>query len=121
MQKKVFERINLTCLFQNTIPSFGEAPSTLNSQPSTKEEPQVLSGMLSTTASGGILFQETLPRRRDIRNAKIYEGEHVSMVRRKDGRYYPLLKAFKPEEVTDKSTLAFRIYSEISEALNTID
>jgi len=116
MQKKLFERINLTCVFQNTT-AFEATEGNVSSPAET-----LFTGMLGPNPNGtGILFQETLPRRRDIRNAKIYEGEHVSLVRRKDGRYYPLLKAFRPEDVTDKSTLAFRIYSEISEALNTID
>ena len=116
MNKKIFQNINLTCVFQNTNPNFGaENPSTLNHQPST-----VICGMLSPT-EGGVLFQETLPRRRDIRNARLYEGSHVSVVRRKDGFYYPLLKAFKPEEMQDKASLAFKIYSELSEALNSIE
>lgn len=105
MNKKIFQNINLTCVFQNT-----------NTDPTT-----VLSGMLSNTADGGILFQETLPRRRDIRNARLYQNDHLAVVRRKDGLYYPLLKAFRPEELADKATLAFKIYSEISEALNSIE
>lgn len=106
MNKKIFQNINLTCVFQNTS----------NPEPST-----VLCGMLSNTADGNVLFQETLPRRRDIRNARLYEGSHVAVVRRKDGLYYPLLKAFKPEEMQDKASLAFKIYSELSEALNSIE
>lgn len=77
--------------------------------------------MLSNTADGGILFQETLPRRRDIRNARLYQNDHLAVVRRKDGLYYPLLKAFRSEEMQDKATLAFKIYSELSEALNSIE
>ena len=106
MNKKIFQNINLTCVFQNTS----------NPEPST-----VLCGMLSNTADGNVLFQETLPRRRDIRNARLYQNDHLAVVRRKDGLYYPLLKAFKPEELADKATLAFKIYSELSEALNSIE
>ena len=105
MNKKIFQNINLTCVFQNTNP-----------EPST-----VLCGMLSNTADGNVLFQETLPRRRDIRNSRLYQNDHLAVVRRKDGLYYPLLKAFKSEEMQDKSALAFKIYSELSEALNSID
>lgn len=116
MQKKVFESINLTCMFQNTNTFGTSTPSTTDSKPST-----VIQGMLSQNEAGGILFQETLPRLRENRNTKLFEGELVSIVRRKDGRYYPLVKALKADDLTDKSTLAFRIYSEISEALNVID
>lgn len=117
MNKKIFQNINLTCVFQNTNPNFGaENPSTLNPQPST-----VICGMLSNTADGNVLFQETLPRRRDVRNSRLYQNDHLAVVRRKDGLYYPLLKAFKPEEMQDKASLAFKIYSELSEALNSIE
>lgn len=115
MNKKVYQNINLTCVFQNTNPNFGaQVNSTANQQP------VVVSGMLSST-DGGVLFQETLPRKRDIRNSRLYEGTLVNVVRRKDGLYYPFLKAFNPKEIADKNDFAFRIYSEINEALNSID
>ena len=118
MNKKIFQNINLTCVFQNTNPF--DTETSLSSKPSTLSQ-TVICGMLSNTADGNVLFQETLPRRRDIRNARLYEGSHVAVVRRKDGLYYPLLKAFKPEEMQDKASLAFKIYSELSEALNSIE
>lgn len=112
MQKKIFERINLTCVFQNTN-NFGNGNSSSNQV--------VVSGMLSPDKDGNILFQETIPRRRDIRNNRLYEGKFVNIVRRKDGCYYPFMKSFKPEDIKDKSEFAFRIYSEITEALNSIE
>lgn len=116
MNKKVYQNINLTCVFQNTNPNFTN--EVINSVKS--GSPVVVSGMLSPT-DGGVLFQETLPRKRDIRNSRLYEGTLVNVVRRKDGLYYPFLKAFNPKEIEDKNEFAFRIYSEINEALNTID
>lgn len=77
--------------------------------------------MLSNTADGNVLFQETLPRRRDVRNSRPFQSDHLAVVRRKNGLYYPLLKAFKPEELADRTALAFKIYSELSEALNSIE
>ena len=125
MNKKVYRNINLTCVFQNTNPNFDNIGTTGSTKPrgtvgTTESSPKVISGMLSPT-EGGVLFQETLPRRRDIRNARLYEGSHVSVVRRKDGFYYPLLKAFKSQEMQDKASLAFTIYSELSEALSSIE
>lgn len=118
MNKKTFERINLTCVFQNTN-NFVNAVTVSNDV--TALSPVVISGMLSPTKDGGVLFQETLPRKRDIRNNRLYEGKLLNVVRRKDGCYYPFMKSFKPEDIADKSAFAFRIYQEIIEALNTIE
>lgn len=119
MQKKVFERVNLTCVFQNTN-NFGNAINAANTANVTQTN-TIISGMLSPSKDGGILFQETMPRKRDIRNNRLYEGQLVNIVRRKDGLYYPFMKAFNPDDVKDKSAFAFRVYQEITEALNSID
>lgn len=111
MHKKTFESINLTCVFQNTN-NFGNANSSSN---------VVVSGIISPTKEGGVLFQETMPRKRDIRNNRLYEGKLLNVVRRKDGCYYPFMKSFRPEEIEDKSAFAFRVYQELTEALNTIE
>jgi len=110
MPKKVYEQVRLTCVFQNT-----------NNIDTSISSSTVIQGMLSKESADGFLFQETLPRLREVRNSKLYQGEMVSIVRRKDGRYYPLLKALNANDLSDKSTLAFRIYTELSEALNVID
>lgn len=112
MQKKVFERINLTCVFQHAN-NFGTSQAT-STQP-------VISGILSHGTGGGILFQEAIPRKREIRNNRLYEGKLLNVVRRKDGCYYPFMKSFRPEEIEDKSAFAFRVYTELNEALNVID
>ncbi len=105
MTKKVYKKVNLTCIFQD-----GDNDG----------QPAVVSGMLSPT-DGGMLFQETLPRRRASRNARLYEGTQVSVVRRKDGFYYPLLKSIRPMELKDKESLVFKIYCELTEALDSIE
>lgn len=105
MNKKVYQNINLTCVFQNAQSG----------------SDKVVTGVLCSTSDSSVLFQETLPRKRDIRNSRLYEGTLVNVVRRKDGLYYPFLKAFNPKEIEDKSEFAFRIYSEINAALNAID
>lgn len=105
MQKKTYPNTTLICQLQNKK----QLPET-----------ECLNGIISVI-KGGVLFQETIPRKREARNTKLYEGKLVSLVRRKDGRYYPLLKAIKSSDVSDRSTLAFSIYSEISEALNCVE
>lgn len=112
MNKKVYQNINLTCVFQNTN-NFSNGNANSNQV--------VVSGMLSPDKDGNILFQETMPRRRDIRNNRLYEGTLLNVVRRKDGCYYPFMKSFKPEDIQDKSAFAFKIYSELTEALNSIE
>lgn len=107
MKKLILHNINLTCIFQHNETYENEKP--------------VFTGMLSETKAGDILFQETLPKKKDIRNARLYEGQLLNIVRRKDGRYYPLLKAFRMEDVQNKSDFAFRIYSEIIDALGLIE
>lgn len=121
MNKKVYQNINLTCVFQNTNPGFMQANGGNASGAQGNNSTTIISGMLSPSKDGGVFFQETLPRKRDIRNNRLYEGKFVNVVRRKDGLYYPFLKAFKPEDIADKNDFAFRIYTEINEALNTID
>lgn len=117
MTKKVFKKINLTCVLQTPNPNFyGE----VSSNDAGNGQPTVVSGILSPI-DGGMLFQETLTRKRPIRNSRLYEGQHIALVRRKDGFYYPLLKALKPQELQDKPSLAFRIYCELTEALGFID
>lgn len=121
MNKKVYQNINLTCVFQNTNNFMPAAGSNVSGSSVSGGSNVVINGMISPSKDGGILFQETLPRKRDIRNNRLYEGQLVNIVRRKDGLYYPFMKAFNPDEVTDKSAFAFRVYSELTEALNTID
>ena len=95
MQKKSYQNVTIVCLLQTKK----QLPET-----------ECLNGLISL-AKGGILFQETLPHKREIRNTKLYEGTRVSLVRRKNGFYYPLLKAIKPSEAIDRSSIAFSIYS----------
>ena len=114
MQKKIFECIDLTCLLQDSNLTPESAAHGINGH-------NVINGMLSRSSDGGMLFQETITKKREVRNAKLFEGKYVSLVRRKDGYYYPLLKAFSATEVTDAKQLAFNIYSEVCEALSAIE
>ena len=117
MNKTVFQNINLTCVFQNSNPNF----LTANGIAQVNPVKPIVSGILSPGNDGDILFQETVPRKRDTRNNRLYEGQLVNIVRRKDGLYYPFLKAFNPAEVTDKSLFALKVFKELTEALNSID
>ena len=121
MTKKIYQNINLTCIFQDTAPNFMQENETSGGEKKVESNRKILSGMLSQGTDGGVLFQETIPRKREIRNNRLYEGRFVNIVRRKDGGYYVFMKSFKPEDLQNKSTFAFKVYCEIGEALKTIE
>lgn len=102
MKKKTFQNVNLTCVFQNTNP-----------QPST-----VLSGLFSHNEDGTFSFEEVIPRTRDVRNAKLYDGKYISMVRMKNGKLQIHFKVM--DSIGDPHQLAESIYNEVSTALNSI-
>lgn len=95
--------VTLTCVLQNTNGNKVAIP-----------------GLLSDIGKGKVLFEETIPRKRVIRNSRLYEGKLLNVVRRKDGLYYPFLKAFTPEQMEDKSSYVLSICNELNEALNKI-
>lgn len=111
MSKKTVKGINLTCVFQNTN-NFGTTNASNNNV--------AIPGMLSDLGKGEALFEETIPRKRVIRNNRLYEGEYLNVVRRKDGLYYPFLKAFNPETAKDKSAYVLKVCNELSEMFNKI-
>lgn len=82
-------------------------------------EHNCLTGIMSKNASG-FRFEEAIRKGRVPLNPKLYEGQFVSMVKRKNGRYQCYLKAFNPQGL-DRSSTAFAIYSEVIEALSIIE
>ena len=49
-------------------------------------------GILSFNPGKGYVFEETLPRPAYVPNPRIFDGEHLSVARRRDGRIQPHLK-----------------------------
>lgn len=126
MSKKVFHDVTLTCVFQNANSDFanlGTSNSSSGSGAETEysEAPPVVNGMLSRGADGGVLFQETVAKKREVRNNRLYEGTLANLVLRKDGRYHPFVKGYKPGGKISKQDYAFRVYCEINEALKDVD
>lgn len=128
MKKKLFENINLTCVLQDSNSTFANLgthgtseafESAGNLEPSVTS-PKVVPGMLSTT-DDGVLFQETIPHKREVRNNRLYEGTLTNLVLRKDGLYHPFVKGYKAGGPLTKQDYAFRVYFEITKALEPID
>lgn len=110
MRKKIFKQVDLTCVFQtHNLANEGLGGTTV-----------AVPGLLSYR-NGRILFQETVPRKREMRNARLYEGKLTNLVLRKDGCYHPFIKGYKAGGTLSKQDYAFRVYCEILEALNTLD
>lgn len=102
--KKQYQNITLTCSLQQT-------------QDIT--ENQCLSGLFTKNPDGTFTFEEVVPKIRDVRNAKLFDGQHISMVRMKNGRLQIHFKLI--DTVEDPHQLAYSIYSEISTALSNIN
>lgn len=114
MNKKVFKQINVTCVFQNTNPDF------VGEEPNVSSNGTPIAGMLTPTDEG-FLFQETVPHKRETRNNRLFEGQLTNLVLRKDGRYHPFVKGFKPGGPLSKQDYAYRVFCEITEALNPLE
>jgi len=101
--KKLYQNINLNCSLQQ-------------SQDIT--ENQCLSGLFSKNPDGTFTFEEVVPKIRDVRNAKLFDGQHLSLVRMKNGKIQIHFKLI--DTITDPQQLADSIYLEITKALNSI-
>ena len=77
-----------------------------------------LSGIISKT-SDGFRFEEVIRKGRPPRNLKLFDGQYVSMVRMRNGRYQLHLKTMGDD--FNKETFAFNVYSEICSALKITD
>jgi len=104
MPKKTYSNISLTCALQ---------------QAEELSDNQCLSGLFSKNQDGTFTFEEVVPKVRDVRNAKLFDGQYISMVRMKNGKLQIHFKVI--ESIADPRQLAFNIYSEVSSALTLID
>jgi len=111
MNRKSYQNINLDCAFQSSNPF--EAV-----QSETSDSATVLNGLFSRKADGTFSFEEVVPKVRDVRNAKLFDGSHISLVRRKDGKLQPHFKVIS--SLDNPQQLAYEIYSEIATALTQV-
>lgn len=66
-------------------------------------------------------FEESCRKGRGPRNPKLYDGEYISMVRMQNGKYQCHLKTFNPTPDMNRQAMAFKVYSELMQALQIFD
>lgn len=74
-------------------------------------------GILSFNPGKGYVFEETLPRPAYVPNPRIFDGEHLSVARRRDGRIQPHLKTITVDESFDPSVYCALVYEELLTAM----
>ena len=78
-------------------------------------------GMLSRTGEDKFLFEETVSERTIRHNPKLYKGKYVSLIHMQNGRYGVYMRTIDPSVTIDRKELAFKVYSELMEALEVIE
>ena len=82
-------------------------------------EGQCYNGILTRDSDTHYRFEEAICKGRRPRNPKLFDGKHISMVRKSNGRYQIHMKAMG--EKLDRENFAFEIYREVVSALKIID
>lgn len=82
-------------------------------------EGQCYNGILTRDSDTHYRFEETIRKGRRPRNPKLFDGKHISMVRKPNGRYQLYMKMMSKD--LDRENLAFDIYCEIISALKIVD
>ena len=82
-------------------------------------EGQCYNGILTRDYDTHYRFEEAIRKGRRPRNPKLFDGKHISMVRKSNGRYQIHMKAMG--EKLDRENFAFEIYREVVSALKIID
>ena len=76
-------------------------------------------GILTRDSETHYRFEETIRKGRRPRNPKLFDGKHISMVRKSNGKYQIHMKAMG--EKLDREKFALEIYSEVVSALKIVD
>lgn len=109
MHEQTFENIDFTC----------------RTQAGMMDKKMCYVGILSNNGEENdgkvqFLFEETVRKAQTSLNPKLYDGEYLSLVRRKDGRYQIHLKMICPNACTDAKNLSKHIGKELSQALEVV-
>lgn len=106
MKKKVYNNATINMVLQQ------------ETEVSTENCPK---GIISKDENGDFRFEEEIRKGRAPRNPKLFDGNFISMVRMQNGKYQCHLKTFNPTKDLDRQELAFKVYSELLNALNILD
>lgn len=106
MNRKQYENITLTCVMQQEELNAQSCPT----------------GVMSINAEdGSFRFEESVRKRRPLRNPKLFDGKYCSLVHMQNGRYQVHMKTITAGGTFDHQELAFKVYSELLTALSIID
>lgn len=104
MNKKYYPQIELNCVYQKVQDI---------------EDNQCLSGIISRLGSNKFRFEECIRKGRAPRNPKLYDGKHISMVRKANGKYQFHMKTLSND--FNREVLPSEIYNEVTAALQILD
>lgn len=105
MIKETFPNTELTCVSQE---------SEMNNE-------QCRTGILSMREDGTFFFEESVRKSQISRNPKLFDGNFISLVRRKDGCYQIHLKAVCVDHKSNAKKLAKGISKEIAQAVEVVN
>ena len=78
-------------------------------------------GVLTRDGEDHYRFEEATRRGICKRNPKLFDGEYISLVHMRNGRYQCHMKTISASTVSDCYGLAYKVYSELVNALQIID
>lgn len=104
MKKKTYPQIDLNCVFQ---------------QVDNIAKGQCLNGIISRQGNGIFRFEEAIRKGRSPHNPKLFEGKHISMVRRKNGKYQFYMKSLT--DGFNRKDFPLAVFTEITAALKILD
>lgn len=84
-------------------------------------EGQSYNGILTRDVEDHYIFEETVRKGRPPRNPKLFDGDYISLVRMRNGKYQCHLKTFDPCGSGDAKELAFKVYSEMIDAFKRFE
>lgn len=84
-------------------------------------EGQCYTGVLTRDSEAHFRFEESIRKGRAPLNPKLFDGEYVSMVRMQNGKYQFHFKTINLTHDLDRQALAYKVYSELTDALNILD
>lgn len=78
-------------------------------------------GIISLDDNGEFRFEEEIRKGRPARNPKLFDGDHISMVRMQNGKYQFHLKTFNAGPGLDGKQFAAAVKKEIEKAFKIIN
>jgi len=105
MIKKVFNKIDLTCMMQNE-----------------DSQNTICKGVMSIDATNGkFRFEEAAPAAKEVRNIKLFAGDYISIVHKQNGKYQCHMRTLTASPDMDRKEIANKIYSELLQALEVMN